>query len=167
MQTKEQNAAHLVFCMGEYSLLVANVSLFHRNVCSELHWTKFTCCMNWSTCSFLFGVQAGCSSLPSLFLGTRIVISFLSGTYHCNILETNGLTAYFVSFYVVHLVLMPFLQYLHETRRYLHIFSDVTARMFQSANVQHRVESLSTLTLLCSVLVTAHITDGQAAAITY
>lgn len=104
------------------------------------------------------------------FPGTGTVTSSLSGTYHSNISETNGLTvSYSVSFYLLYLILMPFLQYnLHETHRYPHILSDGTGCTCQSDNVQFRAGTLSTFNSVCSFpFVTARITEKQVAAITY
>lgn len=71
--------------------------------------------------------------------------------------------SYSVSFYLLHLILMPFLQHnLHETHRYLHILSDVTGCTCQSDNVLSRAGTLSTSNTVCSFLfVTAHITEKQ------
>lgn len=168
MQTEEQNTVDLVLCMGKYSLLVATESFFHRNVCSELHCTKLTySCMNWSRCLFLFRVKAGCSSCSPPrphSLAPELEWWNISPQY----LEDQW-TVYLESFYVLHLLLMPFLQqHLRETPRCLHILSDVTDCTFQHENVQHRVGSLLTFNSACCLLfVTAHITEEQVAAITY
>lgn len=117
-QTKEQNPVDLVLCMGEYSLLVAIVSLFHRNVCSELHVTKFLHEFIQTLVSFW---GAG-----MLFLASPYPMPWHQDCYifpQWNISPqyqgdqwTNANNAYFVSFYVLRLELMPFQQqHLHET----------------------------------------------------
>lgn len=160
MQTKEQNAADLGALYGwiqsvSYCCITLPQKCLQR---IALHQADMFLCELIQVLISFWGagrVFLTPPTIPSVELITTISR------------RPNGLTAYFVSFYVLHLVLMPFLQqHLHETPRYLHFIWYNVAHF--KVKIYHTVGSLSTFNSACSLLfVTAHITEEQVVAITY